>query len=242
MVDRPAPSPKQEHGLACVRSSTRSHIIGIDEVGYGACAGPLVIAGVLAHRCWDHVLARDSKKMSPKKRETGYRYFTHSTPKDSAIVAILLAEYDAHMVDYFRLGVAHKRLTDLVARALYAIQPAAVVLDGDAYPVISGIPAEDQYTVVGADAQVPAVGAASVVAKVFRDAEMVALDDVFGGYQWKKNKGYASEAHLSAVRTLGATVIHRFSYRIIGPLVSLRLWQYRQHQQEMPAWTNFLLR
>lgn len=242
-MDRPTPDAWQQNALARVWSSPRSHVIGIDEVGYGACAGPLVVAGVLADRRWDHELARDSKKLTPNKRRRGYDAFVGRSPKDTAIVAVFIAAYDAHVVDCMGLYTALHDLTRLVAVTLYGVMPAAVVLDGDQSPHLAGVPVEDTYNIVAADALVPAVSAASVVAKVHRDHEMDLYDEVFPGYGWKSNKGYLTEQHETALLRRGACVIHRLSYKKVGHcVVDSTLWQYRRQQRETPAWTSFLLR
>jgi len=241
MPNRPEPNAVQAAVLARLQTHRGQYVIGIDEVGNGACAGPLVVAGVLADRSWDHPLARDSKKLSAKRRTEGYKAFIHE--KVPGVHAVFIAEYSAADVDKLSLHQAHYQLTTMVAQALYALVPAPVVLDGDMHPYLEGIPLEDTYNIVAADALVASVGAASVVAKAFRDYEMCLYDEVFPGYGWKRNKGYFTGDHEEAVGRRGACYLHRLSYKKVGRcVVDSRVWQYRQQQTETHAWTSFLRR
>lgn len=243
MVKRPEPNTVQASALSRLQIHRGQYVIGIDEVGNGACAGPLVVAGVLALRTWDHELARDSKKLTPKRREKGYETFVEIVPDYAGIRAIFIAEYNAADVDRLSLGRAHYQLTVLVAKTLYALEPAPIVLDGDMHPHLDGIPSIDVYNIISADALVASVGAASVVAKVFRDNEMQYYDEVFPGYDWKQNKGYWSKRHQQGVEQRGACAQHRISYSKVKPhVLDSRIWQYRQQQTETHAWTSFLLR
>lgn len=233
----------QQQVLSRIQDHQSRYVIGIDEVGYGACAGPLVVVGVLADRRWDHLLARDSKKMSPRRREEGYEEFVHRTPKDTAILAVFIASFDPIDVDRLSLWTANNLLTQMVASTLYSVQPAMVVTDGDQKLHCPGIPFQDTCNLTSADALVPAVSAASVVAKTFRDHEMCIYDEAFPEYQWRTNMGYLTPQHFDAVRRHGPCVIHRISYKKIGRCVlDSSLWQSRQNRTETHAWTSFLLR
>jgi ribonuclease HII len=199
-----------------------------------------MVCGVLADRSWDHALAHDSKALTAKKREMGYTAFSKHP---AGVHAILLASYDAHEVDLLTLGTANHMLTRHIALELSAIAQAPVVLDGDRSPHLDGIPAELTFTMVSADAILPASGAASVVAKVERDAQMDIFDEVFPGYAFNKNKGYLTPAHEKGLKTLGATPIHRLSYKPVQKYVlNSMLWQSRQQLSETHVWTSWLLR
>ena len=136
MAKRPAPNAKQKRVLDAVNACADRYVIGIDEVGCGPCAGPLVVAGVLADKSWDHDLARDSKKLSAKKREKGHDTFLHHTP--AGVYAVFLASYEAHEIDNITFRAAHYELTRLVATSLLTLCRAPVVLDGELFPALTG--------------------------------------------------------------------------------------------------------
>jgi ribonuclease HII len=239
-VDRPPPNQRQQRVLDRVSACPGNYIIGIDEVGVGSCAGPIFVCGVLSDRHWDHELAQDSKKLTARKRERGYAAFLQRPP---GIHAALLASFDADEVDALSVASANRALTQYIAQQLFALATAPVVLDGDQGVRLEGIPLEYTFTMVAADAIVPASGAASVLAKVSRDAQMDAYDEVFAGYGFKKNKGYLTAAHEEGLKRLGASAIHRLSYKPVRKYVlNSKIWQSRQQPIEMRAWTSWLLR
>lgn len=248
--ERPTPNARQAETLQRLSTEASTCVIGIDEVGLGAGAGPLVVVGVCAHKLWDHELARDSKKLTPRQRERGAASFLAQPAQPTlhsevALHRILLASYEAHEVDQLGVQRAVQKLTAYIAQTLFSLCNAPIVLDGKDQPYIAGIPWQATYQLTSADALVPSVSVASVVAKVFRDHEMETYDEVFPGYGFKNHKGYLGDEtheHNIALRTKGACVVHRLSYnKIAEAVLNSSLWLPRQRKHEMRVWTTWLL-
>jgi len=244
MARRPVPTAAQTRVMSHAWSRPGRHVIGIDEVGRGACADPLVVVGVLAEREWDHALARDSKKLSHKRHMEGYDAFISQGKAGDGIVAVLLAAYEPEEVDVLGLDAANRDLTLRIAQALYALQPSPIMLDGDLLPFIEGIPPEDLFNMPSSDALVASSGAASVIAKAHRDTEMMEnLHPVFPQYGWYFNKGYLTMGHAQAIQQYGVCPVHRYSYqRIKESLVDSSLWLSRQKRTVTRAWMRYLRR
>lgn len=176
-------------------------LAGVDEAGRGPLAGPVVAAAVILDPRRPIPGLDDSKKLSEKKRD--------------ALEPLIRAQALA-------FGIGHAEVEEIdsinilqatllaMRRAVAALEVAAeaVVVDGNRLTDF-GLPAE---AVVGGDARVPAISAASILAKVSRDREMVALDACYPGYGFARHKGYGTAAHLAALARLGACAVHRKSF------------------------------
>jgi len=241
VAKRPIPTPRQMTTMTNARSRPGHLIIGCDEVGRGACAGPLVVVGVLAARTWDHELARDSKKMSHEKHVAAFETFLNYTNPIPEIKAVLLAKYDFLDVDTLGVDAANKDLTKRIAQELYRLCPSPVMLDGEMLPFIEGIPQEDLFNMVNADALVPVSGAASMIAKAFRDKEMCAYHDLYPQYDWAYNKGYLTMGHAAALKEHGACLVHRLSYtRVAESKMSDAVRQSRINPNPPCPWACWL--
>ncbi len=182
-------------------------IAGIDEVGRGPLAGPVVAAVAVI----DRTVARrgllrlidNSKKLTLEEREEAYAAIVNSGAVRYAVGEASVEEIDA--VNILQATFLAMR------RALQAMaeQPDLVLIDGDRVPPELGCRAE---TIVGGDARSYSIAAASIVAKVTRDRYMRSLAASFPGYGWETNVGYRSPVHLAALNRLGATVHHRRSF------------------------------
>ena len=185
------------------------HVAGADEVGRGALAGPVYAAAVILP---EHPRLRgldDSKKLTRLQRE-------RLVPRiEQRAVAWAIAS--ASLEEIERLNILHASLL-AIKRAVEALAqaPAALRVDGIHAPPVS-CPVE---TLVGGDACVPAIMAASIIAKVARDAEMRRLDAEFPGYGFAGHKGYATPEHLQALQRLGPCAIHR---RLFAPVAQMSL-------------------
>ncbi|MDD2828142.1 MAG: ribonuclease HII [Sulfuricurvum sp.] len=172
-------------------------LCGIDEAGRGPLAGPLTIAGVILHR--EVVGLNDSKKLSEKKREQLFdeiiKYSTHH-----------IARFSAEQID--NLGLS-KCLAMGLEEIMEAIGEADYLYDGNSKFGVSGI-----RTMVKADATIPEVSAASILAKVTRDREMNALAHLYPQYGFEAHKGYGSKKHIEAIRQYGYCEIHRQSFKL----------------------------
>lgn len=176
-------------------------VAGVDEVGRGACAGPLVVAACVLRPGASASLAPldDSKKLTEKAREELFPLIRRHALAFH-VVFIPPAEVD-------RCGV-HAANIEGMRRAVagLAVRPGYVLSDGFAVP---GLPMPS-LPVIGGDGAAACIAAASVLAKVSRDRFMAALDDP--GYGFADHKGYATAAHSAALATLGPCREHRHSY------------------------------
>jgi ribonuclease HII len=179
---------------------------GLDEVGRGALAGPLVAAAVILP---DDIRARlgalapylrDSKTTPRGKREAVARAL-----REHALL-IALAVAPVSVIDERGIGWVNR---DIFRRLIGAVEADEYVVDGKVRPPAPADRITRVRCMVKADTHVPAVSAASILAKVYRDHLMVELAGDYGGYGWERNAGYGSAEHLAALRTLGPSQQHR---------------------------------
>ncbi|HET6925158.1 MAG TPA: ribonuclease HII [Candidatus Saccharimonadales bacterium] len=182
-------------------------IVGIDEVGRGCWAGPLVAGAVILDKPIRGL--NDSKKLSKRQREK------LAAEIQIEAGAIGLGWVSAEELDKVGITTAVKLAME---RALKQITTPydEVIIDGN----INYLPAEPRAkAVIKADATVPAVSAASIVAKVARDAYMAQLDDTYAVYGFEKHVGYGTAAHVAALQQFGVSDIHRRSFKPIKALL-----------------------
>lgn len=172
-------------------------LCGIDEAGRGPLAGPLMIAGVILHRPIDGL--GDSKKLSEKKREALYEeIIQHSTYH--------IVRFDALMIDKSGLSAC---LAQGLREIMSAIGEAEYLYDGNSTFGVSGL-----QTMVKADTTIAEVGAASILAKVSRDREMVQLSALYPQYGFDGHKGYGAASHIEAIRQHGYCEVHRKTFKL----------------------------
>lgn len=178
-----------------------AYICGIDEVGRGPLAGPVVAGAVILPKDCEILYINDSKQLSEKKREELYDIIMekavscavgYATPERIDEINILQATYEA--------------MRDAIAKL--DVIPDVLLNDAVVIPEV-GI---QQVPIIKGDAKSISIGAASIVAKVTRDRLMVEYDKVFPEYGFAGNKGYGSAAHIEALKKYGATPIHRRSF------------------------------
>lgn len=178
-----------------------AHICGIDEVGRGPLAGPVVAGAVILPKDCDILYINDSKKLSEKKREELYEVIMeravavglgYSTPERIDEINILQATYEA-----MRQAISQ-----------LAVQPDLLLNDAVTIPQVQ----IRQVPIVKGDAKSISIGAASIVAKVTRDRLMVRYDEVYPEYGFASNKGYGAETHIAALKKYGPCPIHRRSF------------------------------
>ena len=179
---------------------------GCDEVGRGPLAGDVVAAAVILGSSIPEGL-NDSKKLTERKRE---RLFD-----EIKVLALAWSIGRASVEEIDRLNILNASLLAM-KRAVESLSPLPdhVLVDGNKLPSWQ-FSAE---AIVGGDGSIPSISAASVLAKVTRDREMVQLDGEYPGYGLAKHKGYPSAQHLDALARLGVTPIHRRSF---GPVARL---------------------
>ncbi len=182
------------------------HVAGADEVGRGALAGPVVAAAVVLAPHRRLVGVRDSKLLTASARERLYVEITASARW--AVAAVSPGEVD-------RLNV-HQASLHALRQAVEALNPppSFALIDGFSVPGLD----MPQRGVVGGDRRCTAIAAASIVAKVTRDREMVRLHEVYPRYGFDRHKGYATHAHIDAVARFGYSDVHRRSFRLAAPV------------------------
>ena len=188
-----------------------SPIAGVDEAGRGPCAGPLVVAAVILKDPFAPQLerVRDSKELSEKLREELFDVVIEQA------ISYSIIEISVEEIDSFGL---HKSNLEGMRRAVnsLATTPEYVLTDGYA---IEGL-AIPNLAVWKGDQVAISISAASILAKVYRDREMVKLDSKFPGYGLAKHKGYITAAHTKALGVLGVSIIHRKSFANISALIN----------------------
>jgi ribonuclease HII len=182
---------------------------GVDEAGRGPLAGPVVVAAVILDPARPIAGLDDSKKLSEKKREALYPLILERA------LAHCVVTVEAGEID--RLNIFQATMAGMSrAVAGLAIAPHEALVDGNKLPKDLPCPGR---AIVGGDALVPAISAASILAKVTRDRLMVALDGVHPGYGFAVHKGYPTPSHLAALRRLGPTPQHRRSFAPVRELL-----------------------
>ncbi|HUB93316.1 MAG TPA: ribonuclease HII [Verrucomicrobiae bacterium] len=184
-----------------------TQLVGIDEVGRGCWAGPLVAGAVALPTNFSiedhHVALRDSKRLSKKQREAA-AHWVHVNAIAVGLGWVTPAEVDA-------LGLTEAvRLAMQRALAEMTLEYDEVIIDGN----INYFPENSKArAIIKADNSIPSVSAASIVAKVARDAYMTELGAEYAGYGFASHVGYGTAAHVAALKALGVSDIHRRSYK-----------------------------
>ena len=196
---------------ATLIASGISKIAGCDEAGRGPCAGPLVVAAVNLqfplHESLEEI--RDSKELSEGKRENLYDLIIENALSYS-IIEISPAEIDAKGLHKCNLEGMRRAISTL------KIEPDYVLTDG--YP-INGLDTPTLAVWKGDQVSIT-VGAASILAKVYRDRKMILLDKKYPGYGLAEHKGYITARHTAAINQLGVTEIHRKSFANIQEIIN----------------------
>ncbi len=183
------------------RYRERGTLCGIDEVGRGPLAGPVVAGAVILPEDCEILYLNDSKKLSEKKRELLYDEIMEKaiavgigavSPERIDEINILQATYEAMRIAISRLSVR----PDLLLNDAVTISQ----VDIPQVPIIKG------------DAKSVSIAAASIIAKVTRDRMMVQYEDLYPGYEFASNKGYGSARHIAALKEIGPCPIHRRSF------------------------------
>ena len=179
-------------------------VAGVDEAGRGPLAGPVVAAAVILDAKRPIAGLADSKVLAPARRQV----LAHAIKQRALCWAVGRAE----VADIDRLNILQASLLAM-RRAVETLDivPELVLIDGNRAPSL----ACRVKTVIKGDATIPSVQAASILAKVARDAEMFTLDKAFPGYGFSRHKGYPTATHLLALAIFGVSPVHRRSF---GPV------------------------
>lgn len=180
---------------------------GIDEVGRGCLAGPVVAAAVILPEDFDLAGLTDSKQLTAHRRED-YDLLI----KEKAI-AVSVGSATVEEID--RLNILGATFLAM-ERAIEGLEPRPeyLLIDGNRFRSHLEIPYE---TIVGGDGRVASIAAASIVAKVYRDHLMAHLAEEYPEYHWERNAGYGTAAHLAAIRSCGLTPHHRRTFAPCRP-------------------------
>ena len=175
-------------------------VAGVDEVGRGPLAGPVVTAAVIIDHNFDLLEVNDSKKLSPEKRLQLY-------PKIlSEAVSVGIGVKSAAVIDQINIYEADRQAMAQVVKAL-DVKPDALLVDAMNVPI--DIP---QIELIKGDAKSNSIAAASIVAKVFRDKLMDDYDKIYPQYGFPRNAGYGTKEHVEALKKYGPTPIHRKTF------------------------------
>ena len=182
-------------------------VAGVDEVGRGPLAGPVVAAAVILPNVFNLQGLTDSKKVSPKARER--------LNEEIRAIAVDYCIAEASVAEIDELNILQASLLAM-RRAVLGLQqtPEHALVDGNKLPKLPCA----ATAVIGGDLTEPSISAASIIAKVYRDGLMNTYAKQYPGYGLEKHKGYPTRQHLDALLTLGITPIHR---RTFGPVRGL---------------------
>ncbi len=183
-------------------------VAGVDEVGRGPLCGAVVTAAVILDPARPILGLDDSKKLTELRREALFDEIREKA------LAWCVARAEVDEID--RLNILHATMLAM-QRAVegLAVTPRLALIDGNRCPKLS-VPSAP---VVKGDSRVPAIAAASILAKVSRDREMLEMDRLYPGYGIAGHKGYPTPMHLDALRRLGPTPIHRRSFAPVRALL-----------------------
>ncbi len=172
-------------------------LCGIDEAGRGSLAGPLVVAGVVLHKKIDGL--NDSKKLTLKKREELFDKIVSSSSYEIIFT-------DNKIIDEIGLS---KALKNSIIDIKEKFQGYDILMDGNTNFAVEGV-----RCLIKADAKIPEVSAASILAKVSRDRYMLKISEKYPIYRFEKHKGYGTKEHIEAIKKFGYSDFHRKSFII----------------------------
>jgi ribonuclease HII len=187
-------------------------VAGVDEVGRGPLAGPVIAAAVILDPEKPIEGLTDSKKISEKKREL------LSDEIKAKAVSWCIARCEPEEIDELNILQASLLAMQRAVEGL-SVKAQHCLVDGNRLPKLDC----SAEAIVKGDLTEPAISAASIIAKVSRDGEMVAMEDRYPGYGFAKHKGYPTKEHQQAIQEKGVTAIHRKSFSPVKKQLALEL-------------------
>ncbi len=181
---------------------------GCDEAGRGCLAGPVVAAAVILDARKDYPLLNDSKKLTPKSRET-LREIIENEAMAWAVGFVSPAEIDQINILQASFLAMHRALDKLT------VVPEHLLIDGNRFKAYKNIP---HQCIIRGDGLYQSIAAASILAKTHRDAYMREANEQFPNYAWNQNKGYPTKAHKNAIANHGLSPLHRLTFNWGGQL------------------------
>lgn len=203
---------------------SKKYIIGIDEVGRGPLAGPVTVAAVALPHNWKMrngkwkmgfrklLPLRDSKKLSPKKREEWFKYIKNHPKIHYAVASVSNKKIDKINVSNAANLAATKAFSKLIAQLPKSqIPQTKIFLDGGLYlkPLTFNLKPK---TLIRGDEKIPAISLASIIAKVTRDKYMKKIHKKHPAYNFDKHKGYGTKKHIKTIKKNGMSPIHRHTF------------------------------
>ena len=182
-------------------------IAGVDEVGRGSLIGPVYAAAVILNKSVNLKILKDSKSISKEKREFLYNYI-----KKNSVWAI--GKASRNEIDNINILQATLMAMKRAIKKLKK-KPSQVLIDGNKIPILKNY---KMKAVVKGDIKIPAISAASIIAKVARDKFIISLSKKNKGYYWDKNFGYGTKQHLRALKKLGITKHHRKTFTPVSKI------------------------
>ena len=181
---------------------------GVDEVGRGCLAGPVVSAAVILKEGINLSLLKDSKRINFKKRIEIEKHI-----KLNSIYAIGMASVE----EILKINILQAALLSM-KRAIdqLTVKPELILIDGNFAPL--GL--KNFKTIINGDEKIKSISAASIIAKVYRDELMIKLSEKFQNYSWERNFGYGTKAHMEGLRKFGITSHHRKGFKPIHKMLS----------------------
>lgn len=186
----------------------RNFIAGVDEAGRGPLAGPVIAAAVILNPEMPILGLADSKQLSEKEREILFAIIQEKA------LAFSIGRAEADEIDSINILQASLLAMKRAVEGL-TIQPTLALIDGNKSPKLSC----ETKAIVRGDQLEPAISAASILAKVTRDREMVMLHEIYPAYNFAKHKGYPTKEHMIALAKHGPCAIHRRSYAPVAMLL-----------------------
>ena len=182
---------------------------GVDEVGRGCLAGPVVSAAVILKEGINLSLLKDSKKLTFKKRDEISRHI-----KDNSYYSIGIASVE----EILDLNILQASLLSM-KRAIVqlTLKPSLILIDGNFAP--KGL--KNYKTIINGDEKIKVISAASIIAKNYRDRFMIKLSKKFSNYAWERNFGYGTKAHFKGLKKFGVTAHHRKSFKPVHKILSM---------------------
>ena len=181
---------------------------GVDEVGRGCLAGPVVSSAVILKKSVNLKILKDSKKITFKKR---LEIAEHIKLNSTYAIGIASVEEILNLNILQAALLSMKRAIDKLS-----VKPELILIDGNFAP--KGL--TNFKTIINGDEKVKSISAASIMAKVYRDQLMIKLSEKFQNYAWEKNFGYGTKAHMEGLKKFGVTSHHRKSFKPIHKMLS----------------------
>ncbi len=181
---------------------------GVDEVGRGCLAGPVVSAAVIFKKGINLGILKDSKQTTYKTRIEISEHIKNNSYYAIGIASVNeILNFNILQASLLSMNRAIKRLS---------IKPSLILIDGNFAP--KGL--KNYKTIINGDEKIKVISAASIIAKVYRDKIMIKLSKKFSNYAWEKNFGYGTRAHLNSLKKFGVTVHHRKGFRPVHKILS----------------------